>query len=394
MKNLIYLLKREFRLFFSNTTLISVMILAPAIYAVLIGFVYKEGKVTDLPVIVVDMDNSPMSHQLIDMIEDNERLSVIAVKSENIETQDDLVREQAILAVIIPERFEADVLQKRYPEVNTFINTSNLLTANLASQGIQTVLGTFNAGIDIQTLMKKGVPAELAGTQFEPFKANYIKLFNPTGNYFIFMWPAILAVVLQQVLLLGFAVSFATEFRNKTFQSELISHTKSSVTAILVKSMPMWVTTIGILAFYYLMHVTFHAPLPLHPLNFIAATSLFVLAITFMGIFVSVLIPDALKATQILMMLSTPAFLIGGFTWPISAMPAGVRFLANMIPLTPFLNAHKILLIENGSLYHVLPYLKHLSIQIAVYGVLALGLLQLKMSRALPAASDDENESN
>ncbi len=390
MKDLIYLLKREFRLFFSNTTLISVMILAPVIYAVLIGFVYKEGKVTDLPVIVVDMDDSPMSHQLIDMIEDNERLGIITVKSENTGTQDDLVREQAVLAVVIPERFEADVLQKKYPEINTFINTSNLLTANLASQGIQTVLGTFNAGIDIQALKKKGVPAELAGTQFEPFKANYIRLFNPTGNYFVFMWPAILAVVLQQVLLLGFAVSFAAEFGNRTFQSELISHTRSSVTAVFVKSLPMWLTTIGILGFYYLMHGVFHAPIPQQPWNFAVTATLFVLAITFMGIFVSVLIPDALKATQILMMLSTPAFLIGGFTWPVSAMPAAVQFLANMIPLTPFLNAHKILLIENGSLYHVLPYLKHLALQIAVYGVLALGLLQLKMSRAVPSAAGEE----
>lgn len=390
MKDLIYLLKREFRLFFSNTTLISVMILAPVIYAILIGFVYKEGKVTDLPVIVVDMDDSPMSHQLIDMIEDNERLGIITVKSENTGTQDDLVREQAVLAVVIPERFEADLLQKKYPEINTFINTSNLLTANLASQGIQTVLGTFNAGIDIQALKKKGVPAELAGTQFEPFKANYIRLFNPTGNYFVFMWPAILAVVLQQVLLLGFAVSFAAEFRNRTFQSELISHTRSSVTAVFVKSLPMWLTTIGILGFYYLMHGVFHAPIPQQPWNFAVTATLFVLAITFMGIFVSVLIPDALKATQILMMLSTPAFLIGGFTWPVSAMPAGVQFLANMIPLTPFLNAHKILLIENGSLYHVLPYLKHLALQIAVYGVLALGLLQLKMSRAVPSAAGEE----
>lgn len=386
MKDLIYLLKREFRRFFSNTTLISVMALAPVVYAILIGFVYKEGKVTDLPVIVVDMDDSPMSHQLIDMIADNERLDIIAVKSENTGTQDDLVREQAVLAVVIPERFEAEVLQKRYPEINTFINTSNLLTANLASQGMQTVLGTFNAGIDIQGLKKKGIPAELAGTQFEPFKANYIRLFNPTGNYFIFMWPAILAVVLQQVLLLGFALSFATEFREKTFQTELVSHTRSSATAILVKSLPMWLTTVGILGFYYLMHGVFHAPIPQQPWNFVVTTTLFVLAITFMGIFISVLIPDALKATQILMMLSTPAFLIGGFTWPVSAMPAGVRFLADMIPLTPFLNAHKILLIENGSLYHVLPYLKHLALQIAVYGVLALGLLQLKMSRAVPAA--------
>lgn len=382
MKNFLYLLKREFRLFFSNKTLLSVMILAPVIYAVLIGFVYEKGKVTDLPVIVVDMDQSPMSSRLLDMIEDHERLRIVEIRPENTGTQDALIRNNATLAIVIPERFEADILQKRYPEVNTFINTSNLLTANLASQGIQAVLGTFNAGLSIEALKKSGLPSAAAAARYEPFKANYIRLFNPTGNYFTFMWPAILAVVLQQVLLLGFAVSISAEIQNRTFGPELVARTRSPLIAILVKSLPVWLVTIGILAFYYVMHGVFRAPMPVNVGNFIITTIPFVLSVTFMGILFSVVIPDALKATQILMMFSTPAFLIGGFTWPLTAMPSGVQFLANMIPLTPFLNAHKILLIENGTLEHVLPYLKHLGIQIAVYGILSVAALWWKMRRA------------
>lgn len=381
MNKFIPMLKREFRLFFGNSTLLSVMLFAPVIYAVLIGFVYKEGKVTDLPVIVVDEDNSPLSNRLMEMIEDNERLHIVKLKRENTGTQQDLINANAVLAVTIPERFEADILQKRYPEINTFINTSNLLTANMASQGVQTVLGTFNAGIEVQGLMKKGVSASQASSQFEPFKANYIRLFNPTGNYFTFMWPAVLAVVLQQVLLLAFAVSFAAEVQNRTFGSELMGYTRNAGTAILAKALPIWILTIAILGFYYLMHGVFKAPIPLSIEPFMITTSMFVLAVSLMGILFSVIVPDALKATQILMMFSTPAFLIGGFSWPLSSMPQGVQFIANMIPLTPFLNAHKILLIEQGTLQNVMPFVKHLGIQIAVYGVLAMGALQWKMWR-------------
>jgi ABC-2 type transport system permease protein len=381
MKNFIPMLKREFKLFFSNSTLLSVMIFAPVIYAVLIGFVYKEGKVVNLPVIVVDEDNSPMSHRLMEMINDNERLHIVKVKSVNTGTQQDLINEKAVIAITIPERFEADILQKRYPEVNTFINTSNLLTANMASQGVQTVMGTFNAGVEIQGLMKKGVSASQAGTQYETFKANYIRLFNPTGNYFTFMWPAVLAVVLQQVLLLAFAVSFAAEVQNRTFGSELMGYTRNAGVAVMMKALPIWLVTIGILGFYYFMHGVFRAPIPMSIEPFIITTSLFVLAITFMGVLFSVVIPNALKATQILMMFSTPAFLIGGFSWPLTSMPEGVQFIANLIPLTPFLNAHKILLIEQGTLQNVMPSIKHLGIQIVAYGVLGLAALQYRMWR-------------
>jgi ABC-2 type transport system permease protein len=44
------------------------------------------------------------------------------------------------------------------------------------------------------------------------------------------------------------------------------------------------------------------------------------------------------------MVIASPAFIISGFTWPLSAMPAFVQFIANIIPLTPFLQAFKILI--------------------------------------------------
>jgi ABC-2 type transport system permease protein len=36
------------------------------------------------------------------------------------------------------------MLQKKYPEINVYVNTSNVLTANFASKAIQLTLGTFS----------------------------------------------------------------------------------------------------------------------------------------------------------------------------------------------------------------------------------------------------------
>ncbi len=55
MKQLRYLLKREFHLFFTNKTMLSVFFMAPIFYALLLGFTYEKGKVTDIPVIVDDV---------------------------------------------------------------------------------------------------------------------------------------------------------------------------------------------------------------------------------------------------------------------------------------------------------------------------------------------------
>jgi ABC-2 type transport system permease protein len=38
--------KREFKLFFTNKTMLSVFFIAPIFYALLMGFTYEKGKVT------------------------------------------------------------------------------------------------------------------------------------------------------------------------------------------------------------------------------------------------------------------------------------------------------------------------------------------------------------
>ncbi len=50
------------------------------------------------------------------------------------------------------------------------------------------------------------------------------------------------------------------------------------------------------------------------------------------------------------MVIATPSFILSGFTWPLSQMPDWVVAVANVIPLTHFLQAFRILLIEEGTL--------------------------------------------
>src|SRR5690625_6129225 len=79
------------------------------------------------------------------MIADNQSIKVIHHINEPVYLKNEVIRQDAAAVVIIPERFEAMVLQKKYPEVNVHINTANVLTANFASKALQLTLGTFTA---------------------------------------------------------------------------------------------------------------------------------------------------------------------------------------------------------------------------------------------------------
>ena len=316
MKQLRYLLKREFKLFLTNKTMLSVFFIAPVFYALLMGFTYKSGKVTDIPVIVVNYDKTPLSYQIIDMLNDNKSIKVLNYGEEPPVIKDEVIKTEAGAVVIIPERFEANILQKKYPEINVYINTSNVLTANFASKAIQLTLGTFSAGVDIKALQKKGMSAEQAKMNIEPFKANYITLFNTTGNYLVFMWPALMAVVLQQVILLAMAVTFSEEFKRESFIKDFAGKHKYAVLVMAIKCLPVWLFSNFNILIFYLCSIYFKIPAPENVANFFLLTAVFIVAATNLGVLVSIIIPDALKATQILMVIASPAFIISGFTWP------------------------------------------------------------------------------
>lgn len=379
MKEFLRLLKREFKLFIGNSTLRTVFFLAPVFYATLLGLVYKSGKVENTPVIVIDQDNTPLSNQLVEMLNDNKSIKVLRFLREPGNIKDAVIKYDAAAVVMIPARFEAAMLQKKYPELNVYVNTGNMMTANFASKALQLTIGTFSAGAAIKGLQKMGMNPARAATQYEPFKTNYITLFNTTSNYLIFMWPAMLAVVLQQVILLAMAVSFAAEFQRGSFIKEYTAMRRWAFPVMLIKVIPIWFFSILIVCIYYLMHMIFRVPLPEGILNFILLSAAFVGSASFLGVFISILIPDALKATQILMVLASPAFIISGFTWPMSAMPGFVQFMANIIPLTPFLQAFKILLIQKGSAPLIAPYMNHLVLLLLVYAFLGWVALKIKL---------------
>jgi len=382
MRTFIQLVKREFRLFWGNSVLRLLFIGAPVLYGVLFGFVYQKGKVTDLNILVVDQDNTPLSNRLIDMLNDNEVLHVVEVKPERMDLKRDLIRLDGQAIVIIPDRFEADVLQNRSPEINVQINLANILTANYASRSIQVVLGSLNAGLEMEALRKRGTPDYAVSKKYEAFSTNYVRLYNRSSNYMSFLWPGMLATIVQQVLLLALALSFAQEYERGTFQSELLAQTRSPLLAILVKCMPYWLMMIPIGLFFWGLQQYFHIPLiPHQPGASLLLFALFVAASSFMGILVSILIPNQLKATEVLMVVATPSFVLSGFTWPLSQMPGWVALVADVIPLTHFLSAYRIMLMQEGWLGAIGSQLIALAILTVVFGLLSYAALAIKMRR-------------
>ncbi len=381
MKNFLSLLKREFSLFFQNKVLLILFLGAPIMYGVLIGGVYKKGKVTNLPIIVVDEDKSPLSKQLIDMFNESEVIYVAEVLNDAFQAKDKALAHEATVVVNIPRNFSSDVNYNRTTELTLFVNASNTLTSNYAMMAVNVAAGTMKAGIQIKAQQKKGVPEFVATQQYEPFKTTIIKQNIRSGNYLYFMLPGVLLTVLQQVMMLALALSFASEFEKGTFK-DLVNRSSNVFVLILVKILPYILMSILILGLYYGYSLYYRMPMHLDSLLFYGYTFLFLLAVAFIGILVSIAIPSQLKATEILMVIATPSFILSGFTWPLSQMPDWIVAIAKVIPLTHYLQIFRTMIIEQGASSYVQSSVWGLAIIAIVTFVLSVILLQLKINKA------------
>ncbi|MHA7944000.1 ABC transporter permease [Formosa sp. 3Alg 14/1] len=380
MKNWISLLKREFRLFSSNSVIMAIFLGAPLAYGLLFGAVYKKGKVDNLPILVIDLDNTPMSHNLIDMLDDNEVVTPNVVYNQN-NIRHLIIETEYSSIITIPEHFEADIIQKRHPEVQVEVNTANILTANYASKAIQIVLGSLNAGIEIEGLKKQGVPAITASSQYESFNVSYVKFFNASANYMEFLWPGMIGVIVQQVFMLALALSFAREFEERTFFTEFMPKAKNVVNAMFLKTIPFWLMGIVILALIRGMFTLFRIPFDINPVAAVALITALVVSVSFLGVLFSVAIPSQLKATEVLMVIATPSFVVSGFTWPLSQMPGYVVAFAKTIPLTHFLEGLRKLMLYHANLTDLMPQIKAMMILAAVFAGLSFILLEIKIRR-------------
>ncbi|WP_233898659.1 ABC transporter permease [Tenacibaculum piscium] len=378
MKKFIRLLKIEFSRIFSNSVLLAIFFGAPILYGVLFGFVYQQAKVINLPIVIIDQDNSPTTDKIIDAFNDNEGLKIKDIRYTPGNIKAEMPTEQYVAVITFPTDFEADVLQKRHPEVRVDLNMANILNANTASKNIQSVLMTVNAGIEIEGLKKQGLHPEQAINAYESFKINFNKLYNSTGNYVTFMLPGLLAGIMQQIIFLAMALVFARDFEDGYF-SNLVKESKWSLYHIVLKSTPFFlmIPIMWTVVSFFIPYFNIDAEIYSFPM--LVLTFLVTLSSMSIGMLFSIAFQNQLKATELLMVISTPAFVLSGFTWPTMAIPNAISNIAQYIPLTQFLSGFRKIAFYGGNLASIKPEILMLLLINFVAFFLMMALLQYKI---------------
>ena len=242
---------REIQKILSSKQIILILTVIPLLLCGLFVYIFQDESPRDLPISVIDYDNSKTSREFVRMLDSAPAVQVLYRPSNELIAKRDIIKGKTYAALIIPENFETDITKGNKPAVSLKYNNQYLLTGGIIYKDVMTVFKTFQAKQEYKKLVKAGINHEKALKILNPVSIDEHVKSNPYLNYAYFLVLAALAHILQ--LLATFAViwSFGTEFKDCTSKEWLKTADNSIFVAVYAKILPYLLvyTVIGVLMF-------------------------------------------------------------------------------------------------------------------------------------------------
>jgi len=334
---------------------------APILYAVLYPSAYSGELVVDAPVVVVDLDRSAASRDLVRRAAAVSQVQLVASLASPREVQDWLAADKASAAIIIPEGYGRAIAQGRSGEVMLAGSGAHLLRSSTALSGIGAALASTAREAAFEQ-------ARAAGPAAPPALALITRpLFNTREGYGAAVFPGVAFIIVHQSLLLGLALLAGTA-REKL-------GAPLSVTAAQFAGLWLAAGTIAMAQVCWFVGFVFwwqDYPRGAAPLwQVLMGASLFVAATAALVLLLASLFRTRERPLQLGLGISLPLFFLSGLTWPAAATPEPVVWFARLFPTTPGLEVMVGLNQMGGTLTDHAGALVNLALLAAVFGAVA-----------------------
>lgn len=370
--------RRELGLIRHDRNIITVLMLAPAVYAIFLGTIFVHKGETDIPIVVVDNAHTETSRTLIRSLDAHQLLKVTAVLGDFEAARQEILNADAQAIVDIPPDFDGRLKFGQATVLSLYLNTARFLPSNDINKAATEVALTMGAGVRLKYFQSKGYSTDEAVSLVQPLAGDIRPLFNAAESYGDFLLPGLFMLIIQQTLLFGLAMSVARERETKSLASLWETSGGSPLTAVLGKGSPYFLLyaayTIAVLtALFWSFHLLLLGSMP--ALGLLVA--LFLIALIGFSIFVSSFFRQEIHALQFLVFSSMPLFLLSGYSWPVWSMPLPLRLMTQILPGTPLLQAFVRVTQMGAGWRHIAPEL----LQLAALAIFWIFLAQWRIRR-------------
>lgn len=321
----------EFHRIAADPGALLILVGAVVLYAFFYPLPYLPEVLKEVPTVVVDLDATPLSRQLVRMADAHELIRVVS-RSPDLADAITAVRHGAAGGILeIPAGFERRVLRGDSATVGLYADAAYFLVYRQVTTGLVEVTRTMSAGIEIRRLEAAGMPRAQALIARDPLPVVDRPLYNPAEGYASYIVPSILVLILQQTLLIGIGLLGGT------------AHEQDATPPIAGPLGTVLGRTLAYLALYF-VHAMFYFVVVHRIFGFPnrgdTATALvfalpFLLAAILLALAVSTVFRHRETALQALLFTSLPAVFLAGFSWPKEMIPDWLNSASLLLPSTP-----------------------------------------------------------
>lgn len=317
--------KKEIQVLLEKRKLVClILFFGAAAYALLIGNLYNGHIVQNIPMAVVDMDDSMESRALIQAIFESDQYTLQAYVGREEEGRPLLEDKKVAALVVIPQNFSKSLAAGETVQVGLISDGSNTLVQSYSLAPIQTVIATFAAAQAQKTAMAAGIP-QLPPV---PVSLSVRMTQNQTNSYAFFYMYGVMITAAQIGIMLSVALSFYHGLKEGDFKRLGVWKTLLAKEIFYILC-SMAAACIGLFCLVGLFQFPFRGSFA----AFLLLYGCFALAAANLAGLFALYFRTELALVQALVFYALPAFLLSGYIWPTLGMLPLWNWMSALIPL-------------------------------------------------------------
>lgn len=310
------------------------MIVFPVITTLFFTSLMNEGQPVEMPVGIVDLDNTPTSRALARKLDAFQTSDVVARYADVSDARRAMQRNEIYAFLYIPEGTAEGLLSARQPKISFYYSSTSLTAGALLFRDLKTLGLLGSAAVGQSTMRARGFTDRQIQAFLQPITVDLHPLNNPWVNYNIYLSTVIIPGVIMLFVFLITAYSIGTELKFGRSRIWLKTAGGDIYAAVLGKALPqtlVFLTIYYVYAWYVFGHLQF--PHPGGAWSIIVLGLLSVLAAQGFGIFMFGLMPSLRMSMSICSLWAVLSFSTCGAMFPVFAMDKPIEALSWLFPL-------------------------------------------------------------
>lgn len=310
------------------------MVLFPILVLFFFTSLMDDGQPLNLPVGIVDLDNTSTSRSLSRKLDGFQMSKVVARYPSVAEARRAIQRNEIYGFLYIPKGTTDKLLASRQPKISYYYTYTSIAAGSMLMKDLKTVSTLGSAGLGQATMRAKGLTDAQIQTLLQPIKIDLHQIANPWTNYNAYLSTMMVPGIIMLFIFLISAYSIGTELKFATGKKWMEMADNNITVALLGKFLPQTIIWLAIV-YGYEWYVFYHLGFP-HlgsPWMLVLLGLMQVLASQGFGIFAFGLMPSLRMSMSVCSLWAVLSISMAGSAFPIMGMDAPLQSLSWLFPL-------------------------------------------------------------